>query len=498
MSIFLNKFYVFCRASIIIAPFLVLGWLIKKDLVTDGQVEFVYDFRQDSPAITNLFPANRLSSVYRDTANDFFWQEVNAEPVYFETRLPQTFDRATVEITYQNKNLPLVQVGLQTLGETAWNYDFKPLENQLVDQLSWSKIEDQRGSLWQRQKKYLSFDQFIDDLDNLSNFAAYNYPVNRKFILTGYQPGNKKTVFNKTLRGYHSFYTYIKNEDLDFTFYIQDINRSEGPDYLTVKIYSDKNLKVYEQKVNDDGFINKFDPASPEQAIKVLVPGLPEGAYRVVLDCEDEMFFRQIETKQRYLTFIDRLYLVDNPEYDDGFTDLLYKPTAVYSTMPRLGFFTAHPAGLQHVGVNKEVVEIKETHRDYYLTPKKVPALIYVEKNDLKIFGRGLMALAEDMYFNPEIYDLRDLTELSAIDYLVTDYHTPTEVQGWKTGQVKFDLSNASISNRKLRFVISAPELSNQSAAIPLKEIRIWLQKKPLSWGEFWAKTINYFKKKFL
>ena len=87
MSIFLNKFYVFCRASIIIAPFLVLGWLIKKDLVTDGQVEFVYDFRQDSPAITNLFPANRLSSVYRDTANDFFWQEVNAEPVYFENRL---------------------------------------------------------------------------------------------------------------------------------------------------------------------------------------------------------------------------------------------------------------------------------------------------------------------------------------------------------------------------------------------------------------------------
>ena len=497
MKSFFNSLYQISRVIIIIAPFLILGWLIKQDLVIDGQIEFTYNFSQDSPVITNFFPANRMSSVFLVEAENYYWQQVEQEPVYFETRLPQTFTQATVEITYKNENQPLIQLGLRALGETEWNYVFKPLENQLLDKLDWSKIEDERGSLWQKQKKYLSFDQFLDNLDKLSNFAAYNYPLERKFILPSYQPQEDYKIFYKTLRGYHSFYTYIKNEPLDYIFTIQDINRKEGPDYLTIKIYNDQNIKVYQQKVEDDGFISKLDPASPAQDINVKVNGLSEGAYKIVLDCEDEIFFREIKTKQKYLTFIDRLYLVDNPEYADGFVDLIYKPTVVYSTMPRLGFFTSHEAGLQHVGVNKEVIEIKETHLDYYLTPEKVPSTIYIEKNDLKVFGRGLMALSEEAYFNPEIYNLRDIAELATIDYLITDYHSPVTENGWKTNQVKFDLENANIQNRKLRFVISAPELNSHNDVIPIKQIKVSFEKEPLSWPEFWQKTKNYLKKKF-
>jgi len=232
--------------------------------------------------------------------------------------------------------------------------------------------------------------------------------------------------------------------------------------------------------------------------IAVYLEGLTEGVYKVILDCEDEIFFRQIKTKQRYLTFIDRLYLVDSPEYSDGLVGLNYKPTVVYSAMPRLGFFTAHPEGLQHVGINKEVIEVKETHQNYYLTPQKVPSIIYVEKNDLKIFGRGLLALSEDTYFNPEIYNLRDLTELNSINYLITDYHTPQSIEdGWKRNTVKFNLSNAKIINRKLKFVISATELNSLHDKIPIKEIKVSFSKQPLSWQEFYHKAASYVKKKF-
>ena len=105
--------------------------------------------------------------------------------------------------------------------------------------------------------------------------------------------------------------------------------------------------------------------------------------------------------------------------------------------------------------INNEVIEIDETHKNYYLTPSSMPVYMFIPKNDIKVFGQGLMSLSDDMYFNPEIYNLRNITDFSNIDYLITDYIKPTLVNGWQTGKVSFDLNNASVINRKLRFAIS-------------------------------------------
>src|SRR3989339_850303 len=236
MKTFFKQLFHISRITVIILPFIILTVLIRKDLVLTGHLEFTYDFSQDSPVITNLFPANRLSEIYQVKGKHDFWQEIRSEPVYFEARLPQQFDTAEVEVIYQNQSQNLVQLGLKTLGD-EWSYDFKPLENRLLDNLDWFKIEDERGTIWQRQKKYLNWDQFFDQLKSLDNFAVYNYPLNRRFLLANYQPPAQRTEFNRTIRGAHSFYTYIKDEVLDFSFTVQDINRSDGPDPLIISLY---------------------------------------------------------------------------------------------------------------------------------------------------------------------------------------------------------------------------------------------------------------------
>ncbi|MBT3690578.1 hypothetical protein HN800_03150 [bacterium] len=496
MKRLVNNLYSFFKIIIIIIPFILLAFLINKDLVRSGTISFVYDFSQDSPVITNLFPANRMSDVNKVKDFDIYWQSINNEPVYFETRLPQTFDKAEVEVMYQNNDLPLIQIGLNNMGSNEWNYDFKPLENKLLDNLDWFKLESSDKALYQRKKQYLSIDQFLEEKDTLTNFAAYNYDIDRKFTIPNYLASDDYKVMDKTLRGTHSFYTYIKDEALDFVFTIQDINRAEGLDELKIKLYNDQGILIYEKKVDDDGLISKYDPASASRNINFYFEGLAEGAYKIVLDCADEIFFREIKTKQKYLTFIDRLYLVDNPSYSDGFIDLEYKPTAIYSTIPRLGFYTSHKEGKQLIGINNEVIEIDETHKNYYLTPSSMPVYMFIPKNDIKVFGQGLMSLSDDMYFNPEIYNLRNITDFSNIDYLITDYIKPTLVNGWQTGKVSFDLNNASVINRKLRFAISAPELNSLNEEIPVLQIKVTLTKEPLSLSEFWDKTFSYIKKK--
>src|SRR3989339_687741 len=303
MKHFFKILYIATKIAVIVTPVILLGWLVKQDLALSGQLEFTYDFSKDSAAITNLFPANRLTPVTFNKSG--FWQTIKQEPVYFETRLPQKFNTAQVEVVYQNSTEPLVQLGLKTLGD-EWSYDFKPLENQLLDKLDWFKIEDERGTIWQRQKKYLNWDQFFDQLKSLDNFAVYNYPLNRRFLLANYQPPAQRTEFNRTIRGAHSFYTYIKDEVLDFSFTVQDINRSDGPDPLIISLYDYAGKKIYTQDVQDDGLISRFDKASDKRIIPLKISGLPEGVYRLELACSDEIFFRNISTAQKYLTFINR------------------------------------------------------------------------------------------------------------------------------------------------------------------------------------------------
>lgn len=498
MKNFFYKLEKITKFLIIAAPIVILFFLIKKDLVLSGDVEFVYDFSRPTPAITELFPANRASEVYKFKDYNTYFQSLLSEPVYFEARLPQTFDRAEVEIVYQNPSKSLIQLGLRTLGEGDWSYAFKPLDQPLLNNLDWSLIQEEIGTLWQRNKRYLNLSSFLNEIDLVSGLAGLNYPLSRQFKIDDYRPDNKLRVYNAAIRGQHSFYTYVKNEDLNFSFIIQDINRSEGPDPLIIALFNNDNEQIDFLKAADDGVVDNKSGASVKKEIIFKKSGLPEGVYRIELKADDDIFFRNIATTQRYLTFINRLYLVDNPEYSDGFLDLLYQPSIVYSTIPRLGFETSHPQGLQTIGLGEnQSLSLADTHKNYFITPTALPTYIIVPKNDVKIFGRGLMALSQESYFNPEIYELSDAALTPDINYLISDYQIPQAQGVWQKNTVKFDLKNAATVNRKLRFMVSAPELKDEGNFVAISKISVRLIKdKPLTSREIFQKIIKYIKNK--
>lgn len=493
-NFFSNLYRVF-KWLIILGPIIGLGYLIYLDFSPSGHLVFNYDFTQRSPAITELFPANRLTAI-SDLSGKQVGAAINKEPVYFDVRLPQKFARARVSLTFKDPGAKLIQLGLRTIGNSDWNYLFKPIKNEYLDKITWPKLVNDQVTVWQRQKTFLSISDFFNHLSQLNKLAALNYPLGRHFILADYRSQTSVQSINKSIRGAHSFYTYIKNEPLDFKFVIQDINRTAGPDVLKIKAFNQANKLISQQKIDDDGLITKFGPATAKREIKLYLENLPEGVYRIDLDCEDDIFFRAISTRQQYFTFIDHIYLVDNPEYSDGFLDLKYQPTSVYSTLSRVGLYTAHPEGLQSVAFGKNKLTLTETHKNYYFSPSQTPIIIYVPKNDLKIFGRGLLALSAKQFFNPEVYDLRDFSETPDIDYLISDYQTPELDNGWLKSTVKFDLMAADIQNRKLRFVISDPELNTDQQPILLKNIQVELVTDPLSWSDLWLKIKSYLSQK--
>lgn len=494
----LEKIYKILRLFVYLFPLILLFVLIYKDFSPSGKVSFKYDIFRDSPVITKLFPANRLADP-QQIPGDGHYQEILKEPVYFETRLSQKFDQAQIELTFKNPQSTLFQLGLATAGEDEWNYFFKPIDNKILNNLNWSKITENGFVLWQKNKKYQTISDFLKNINNEKGVGVYNYDFKRKFKLTNYQPSNSYQIIDKTIRGYHQFYTYIKNENLDFTFKIQDINRANGPDLLEVNVFNDQDKRIYQQRLEDDGFLTNLDPASAPRYFSLNIPNLPEGVYRIELNCEDEIFFREIKTKQKYLTFIDRLYLIDNPEYADGFLDLKYQPTTVYTNVKRLAFETAHPLGLQEVLINGQKLNIDETHKKFYFTVEKYANnelnKIITPKNDLKIYGSGLFSLSLENYFNPEIYNLQNFAGTAEINFLLTSYQPPVLEGDWQKATINFDLTDARIVNRKLRWMLSAPEMNDLNDKIKIKEIKITYFKEPIKWDEFFPKIINYLKK---
>jgi hypothetical protein len=495
---FFEKLYSISKVVVIITPFFLLFWLVNKDLVTSGRLEIFQDFNHNSALITNLYPENRSTSYQAENRDELVKsQKIIQDPVYFDVRLPQSFKKVDLEFVYKNDLQPLIQVGLETQSQSDWSYLFRPLSNVFFDRLNWPKVVDEQGTLWQKVKTYLSLNQFLDQQTSRTSLAVYDLPLNKKFLLKDYQKAVKRTVIEQTLKGSHSFYTYIKNEPLDFEFTIQDLNLTEGPDNFVVRVFNDQNKEIYQKQISDLNSLSRFDLASKIKTVDLRMPALAEGTYKISWEGSEDILVKKISTLQKYLTFIDQLTLADSPEYNQKIKDLDFKPTIIYSTIPQIGFKVVNQSALQTIGIDANLVEIKEINKNYYSISAKLPSLISVPKSDLKIFGVGLLAFSKDQFFDPEIYRLRDMTDLSGVDYLVSGYHSVTEENGWKTGKVSFDLSKAKITNNKLRFMVSAPELNDLSDSLVIKQIKVTLTKDPLSAKQALAKIFRYLINKF-
>ena len=189
-------------------------WLAYLRIVPSGKISYFYNFQKPSFFIGKLTPEERLEMKSG-------LAEIKGDPVYFSLRTPKKFNRAAITVKFKNTTAyPVMELGLLN-DKIAWNYDLKPLENKVIDQLAmvWPVIYGQAGSrLIQREKKYNSIENFLNSLPPINEIAIYDYNLNNKFLLDKYAPALEPSVIDYNFRGSYQFYTYIKNETLNYTF----------------------------------------------------------------------------------------------------------------------------------------------------------------------------------------------------------------------------------------------------------------------------------------
>ncbi|MBI3626716.1 hypothetical protein HY224_01575 [Candidatus Uhrbacteria bacterium] len=475
---------------ILLVTFIViLAVVISRKAVFSGQLEIVQAAGQKTPYLDQLLPTDRAQTIPKDSHGQF--RVVIGQPVYFDLRPPRSFDQAEVELTYQaNQNLSL---GIARGPDNQ--FDLKPIDNSTLDEIlndsHWTSQNEDNTYFFQNATAPVKFKDLSDFLNSMpvkSRIGVLNYNLQPFFHIQDYQPSAHDMIIDRSMRGYHAILTYIKNEPLQFTFRIQDINRREGEDHFEVLVYHNDDL-IYNNQLDDDEITGNTGPVTPPRQLHLSLPGLPEGVYKIILNCDDDIFIRQIKTRQSKVVFANTLYLTDNAEYHDGFPDLRTDSTTVYASAPILSAYTSHYRGLQTLKINGAEVQLNQTHTETATAVTAAVAQPYPvqsPKNDVKFSGRGVFAFSREAFFNPNFINLEG-SDGADLDYIVANYTPPEPLGDLKTAHVNFDLTQAYKNDDKIRLILSAPQISKDNP-VKIYKMKVVLTGEPLSWSDLWEK----------
>jgi hypothetical protein len=436
-----NKLKLIRLIIILSAIFLVL-FLLVKDLAWFGKLSFNTDFKKFTPFVSRLVPEERVKI--------FDLAYIEQEPVYFDVYLPRDFAKINLEFTYKNFANNLIEVGAQ-VGDSDW--DLQPLDNKIINQLTWPKLQKDNLFLFQRKQKFNSLEQFLNNLPPVEEIATYNYNLDYDYKMENYQANEELLELNKVLSGGYEIFTYIQDEDLYFEF---DLTSDE------IEINSgNTNLYVYDNQGNN---IAIFQPDNNN--IIASLQNLPTNYYKLVLSTNNFVQTTKIKTKQQYLSFINGFDLVSSAQ--------------LITESNNLTFLTINNEGLQTIDINDEIINIEEIWQQYNIDLEPGLKKIIAPQGNLQITGEGLFAFSPQQYFNPLCKNLNQTTDLDKqkINYVITEYSLPLIKDDFTINNVSFDLYNKDFNNSKLRFIISVPGISSSAQGVLLKNLKVTLARK--------------------
>jgi hypothetical protein len=428
-----------------------------RDMAWLGRLKIRTNFKKFTPFVTILVPQERVKILN--------YAYIDQEPVYFDLSLPRDFKKVILQFNFRNDSNNLIEIGAQT--KDGW--ELKPLDNKILNQLTWSRLAGPNLVLYQRVNKYETISDFLDNLPDIKEIATYNYNLAYDYQMADYQANNNLSVFKQTLVDSYRFYTYLKDEDLYFDFSVAD-------GFLPI---DSKNTLVNVYNLNND-LLGTFYPEN--HIISVRMANLLPGAYMLEFKTEVGAETRQIITKQQYLSFVNNLNL--------------WSPAKLVTDSKTLTFMTDKNEGLQTVTLDGEQLKIENIWEQYKTKPQYGLQEFNVPKGQMQITGDGLLAYGKKQFFNPLINKITQATDLDAekINYIIAEYNLPQVQNDFKINSVEFNLSDKQIKDGKLRFVISIPGLMASGQGVLIKDLQITALRLPIFMGNLSDNFKEYFK----
>ncbi|MEY4723065.1 MAG: hypothetical protein RLZZ324_578 [Candidatus Parcubacteria bacterium] len=485
-----NAYGAALRAFAVTATLLAVAFVLTRSSVPEGRLSTDTAFDGPAPYLSEPKPSERVGDAV-SRVNETL-RPLLDEPVYVDLRPPAPFKDARVTLRFAATS-PIVDVAAQSSAPDR-QFTVRTVKHALLDSLAsaaWTRVSDGGLSLYQRRPVYKDMASFLAHPPAQDKIAAWHAEPPSNFRLPGYAPSSDARGIMVSLRGSHRLLTYVKGEPLSFTFVLQDMNRESGADATRAAVYAlGASTPLASAALGDDGDVSDDQKSSGLRELTVTLPAPAEGAYRVALATTDDVFIREIRTRQSRIVFEDHLFLGDHVGYSPQ-----TPPFTAYASGTRLAARTPHAESTQTLVVGGAPLLIDQPVAQVSTSLfGSTPVAVTAPKRDVILETDGLFALSASDWFDPLPFRLgpsATRTELDArgIDFALAAYQPGVSLGGITEASAVFPFADlARTPAGAYRFAVSVPGNGGQAhAGVDVAGMSFLLTRDIFGADGFWA-----------
>lgn len=395
---------------------------------TKPVLEVRCDFKKKTALCGELVPTARVAArgPLRQPA-DSRGIQIKEEPVYFDARVPRKYDRMEAEIEYADLRHDLLEFGVAR-DEAKKNFEFVSLENKILDNLAWQKIEGGGTALYQRKFAYQNIGKLKEQPPDFTKTLVYRADIRPQI---GDLKNKGETVIDFPVVGGINFFVYHKGGAPEA--------RVEG--------------------------------AEPQ----IITNKIGENLYKVEIKGAAEAVFTKIIINSPYVAIADKIKIGH-----------LQKPFIIYFAGSRLLANAYAAGGAQKIDANGQIINIKKIKEQYISIFKNIKLRpVEIPKGEAEL-GGTLFFLNDKNIFYPRYEPFYAGADLSKINYIITGYKTPEGVAE-KIARADFNIKDIPTPDRKLRFIISLPNAA-KGDLVKIKSIKLKFIGERLGLSELFEK----------
>lgn len=446
--------------------------------------KIIYQFNADKDIdkVSKILGAEQAGNIENNAVNSLIVprQIIKTNQVTFNLKLlTKQIDGVWANLKFKG-NPKEIKLGIK--GDTKDNYDYKPLFQADIEIRKSFEKTDNNILFWQKDKTFENFKQFINDPPVGKLTASYNFDPTDLYKLTlASHPSseNHQVIINKLLRGSHSFFVKVDNNELNLTIEKQDRNGYAGQDEMQIEILKG-NKKIFTKKIPDDGIEDASNLKLSPQKENINIKNIESGIYLVKLIDKTPNYdinINNIKVNQSKISFLPPILIIDED------------PVNLWTDCDLIKVYTSHKTSFQTILIdNKDNLDIKEVNKIYTnklnedsaTSSASVLHSLQLPKNDLSIDGDGVFSFSKEAFFDPGIIKMVDLDKVKNtddIDYIIADYTKVKKNGEWNTAQVYFNPKTIKINGDKLYFSLESPGLAEKNGEITIDSLEVTVEK---------------------
>ena len=247
--------------------------------------------------------------------------------------------------------------------------------------------------------------------------------------------------------------------------------------------------------MSDDGISKASGVVKDPTEVEIYLEKPAFGVYAISVQAkDDDIFIKNISTRQSLVMFSNHLYFADDDEYK-VLEGVASKASNVLFSGQTLSARSSHKSALQTIAVDKKPLVLKEVNKEYEFKRNKTQTgilSIAVPKSDVYLSSDGFFVFNSRQFFNPDLGAVLNLgTDVPEnINYVITQYPKLTDHgNGWLKAEAEFSGKNC-IETIKGSIILFCKFLDCRKTKefLKLSKMKVEFTKEPITIFNLWTK----------